>query len=184
MDISFETPNFDFTEIHCENGKFISKNKPDVQPDVQPWEVGDNADVQPDGNDADFWIDRGFRLLGLNPNMQYGDVIPQLEPVCCFNKALEKKPKSMRAYDGKVTALLNAAMIGEAQDVIAEALDIDRYYPSIWYLRASLAGYLNDHDDEKYCYEFLLGLESLSKKDNELVKQKIIQINEKLNQSK
>ena len=173
MKISFETPNFDFTETHCENGKFIFKNKPDAQPDAQP-----------DGNDANFWIDRGFRLLGLNPSMQYGDVIPQLEPVYCFDKALVQNSKSMRAYDGKATALINAGMIGEAQDVIVEALKIDRYYPSIWYLRAAISGMQGDYNDEKYCYEFLLGLESLSKKDNELVKQKIIQINEKLNQSK
>ena len=87
--------------------------------------------------------------MGLKSSNEYGDTIKELEPVYCFDKALEKNPKSMRAYDGKTVALINAGMIGEAQDVIIEAFKIDRYYPSIWYMRAAISEMQGDYDDKK-----------------------------------
>ena len=185
MGISYEMPDFHFSETHCKDGKFISKDvinttidtPPSTQPSTPP-------STQPSTDDENFWIDRGFRLMGKEPSEAYGGDVEASEPIHCFEEALKKNPKSMTAHYGKACAEFNAGEYSDVEHSIAKALGIDEYDPRIWYIRSVLSAHGNDYNDVKYCFEFIRDLENVTKSDREKIKEVLDSVEKILNQSK
>ena len=72
----------------------------------------------------------------------------------------------------------------EALEVINSAIQVNRYYPDFWYLKALICERLSQYEDVVYCYLFVYGLKGLDKKDKAIMKEKYVQAKQKLNQSK